>query len=275
MSMPPEPVTEDPGATITLRDPTPNGGPPPPANQPPANQPPPPTPPGYYSEEQVRERLNQARTEEREKLYGARSQEQQELADLRAWRQEQERLRQEHEAEQQRQAEEQRRQTEQEELSSKDLIARREAELRAEMDEQRAYFDAELARERALREKEAELTQLLTYRERAIAANAEHILPELADYISGTTQQEIDASIQQAIERTQSVLQNFRSVGQEQLRQAPGVSTRSPAVGPEAMLGGTRSFSAEEIADWSMADYMKYRSQLPPGRAGSSDRGLF
>jgi hypothetical protein len=273
MSMPGEPILDQGG--VTLREPPENHNDP--RFQPPANQPPPPAnqPPRVYTEDEVRERLNQARSEEREKLYPARSQEQQELADLRAWKTEQERLRQEHEAEQQRLAEETRRQSEQEELSSKELIARREAELRAEMEQQRAYFDAELAREKALREKEAEFSQLVQYRERAISANIEHILPELVDYISGTSQQEIDTSIQQAIERTQSVLQNFRAVGQEQGRQAPGVSTRSPAVGPEAMLGGTRSFSAEEIADWSMADYMKYRSQLPPGRAGSSDRGLF
>lgn len=239
-------------------------------------------PEGYYTEEQLRERLNQARSEERDKLYGNRSQEQRELEELRAFRSEQERLRQEQEAEaqrqaaeQQRQAEEQRRQAEQEELSAKDLIARREAELRAEMDAQRAHYDAELARRDAILEKEREFQALQTYRAQVIAANQENILPEFLDYIDGDSQQAIDASVQRAIERTQSVVQNFRQVAGEQQRGAPGVSTRAPAVGPESMVAGQRTYSAEDIASWSMADYMKNRHLLPPGRAGGSDRGLF
>jgi hypothetical protein len=267
------PPGSDPAGGATLTDPSLNGGDP--RNSFPQNQPPSTLPPGVYTEEQLRERLNQARSEERDKLYGSRAQEMQELAELRAFRENQEKLRQEQEAEQQRLADEQRRQQENEELSAKDLIARREAEIRAEMEAQRAYYDQQLAQRDALLAKEREFAELSAYAERVKAANGDNILPEFIDMVQGNSREEIDRSVEDLINRTQRVLQNMQGVQQEQFRQAPGVSTRAPAVGPESMVGGQRNFSAEEIAQWSMGDYMKYREQLPPGRAGGSDRGLF
>ncbi len=229
----------------------------------------------FYSEDQVRERLNAARSEERAKLYEERAREHEELTRLKK------------EAEQRAEAEaaaiaqalaaeaEAKRLADADELDAKALIARREAELRAEMDAQRSYFQSEIERRDALMEKERMFSELATYRARAIAANADNILPQLQDFVGGDTPQEIDASIAAVIERTASVLQDFRAVSQESQRNMPGVSTRSPAQGPESLIEGQRSFSVADIQNWSMADYVKYRSQLPPGRAGSADRGLF
>lgn len=234
------------------------------------------TPPaGYLTEDEVRERLNRARSEERQKLHDQLEKDRAELARLR--QAEEERTRREAEAEAQRRTEEDnaRRQAEAEELDSKSLIERREAELRAQMEQQRAWFESELATRDAMMEREREFAALETYRAQVTAANEEHILPEFRDLVQGTTREQIDASVADLINRSQAVLANLRQAGMEAGRAAPGVSTRAPAVGPETMAEGRRQLSAEDIRNMSMAEYQQYRSQLPPGRAGGSDRGLF
>ena len=248
----------------------------PPASLITVQEPPPVAPPApVFTEADVRERLNQARSEERQKLYEERQREHEELVRLRQEREVIEAERARVEKERADAAAEAQRRAEEEELGAKDLIAKREAELRAEMEAQRAYFQNALDTEKALREKEAEFAALAQYREQVLAANADLILPQLRDLVQGASREAIDASVQGLIERSQSVLADIRQVGQEQLRSAPGVSTRNPSIGPEAGVEGQRTFSAADIQNWTMAEYQQYRSQLAPGRAGGSDRGLF
>jgi hypothetical protein len=110
-----------------------------------------------------------------------------------------------------------------------------------------------------------------------VAQNADQILPELQDMVTGTTKQEIDESVARLVERSASVINNFRQATEGDPRDVQGVRPWAPAMGPEALLESQRQFSTEEMKNWSMKDYLKYRDQLPTGRAAGAqgDRGLF
>lgn len=223
----------------------------------------------------TREDIEKARTQERDKVYGDRQAEREELARLRAEKEERERRDADAQAQSQKEADDARRAHEETELSARELIERRESELRAEMQAQREHYDAELARRDAIMQREREFAELSQYQSQVVAQNADLIVPELQDMVSGNTREEIDASVARLVERSASIIQNFQAVGAESRRLAPGASTRAPAVGPESMVQGQRTLTAQEIADMPMSEYQQIRPQLGPGRAGRSDGGMF
>lgn len=237
-------------------------------------------PPNYrgsiYTEDDLRARIEAGRREEREKLYRDRDSEREELARLRSVEEQRVAAEAQRKSEQESAEEASRRQAEAEELDAKALIERRAQEMDARMEAQQARFEEELARRDAMLEKEREYAALEVYRSKVVAANADQILPELQDMVQGDSRAEVDASIARLVERSASVLNNFRQASEVDPRTLPGVSPRAPAQGPENLLDGQRTFSAEEMRNWSMKDYAKYRDQLPTGRSsGTGDRGLF
>lgn len=225
----------------------------------------------YFTEEDI----NRARTEERDKLYGQRETERTELARLKAEQTAREAKEAQIAQELELTQEANRRAIEEQEMDAKTLIARREAEWEARFKDTESRFQRELDQRDAIMAKEAEFQQLQTYKAQAVAANADMILPELAQWIQGNSQAEVDAAVARAIETTNSVLGNLRQVNDEQVRLAPGVPARAPALGPEAFVAGQRQLSQQDIADMPMADWAKIRGQLGPGRGGAQGRGMF
>lgn len=252
---------------FTLTDP-PVPPPPEPLGQPPA---PLPGPGRLFSEEDI----NRARTEEREKLYSEREKDRAELARLSAESAERERQAEQAQAAVDAAAEAERRRKDAEELDAKSLIEKRDQEWEQRIAQMDEHFRSELATRDALLAKEREYSELSSYIAQAVAANADNILPELVDFVGGNNVAEVDASLARVVERSASVLENFRQAGAVARQAAPGISPRAPAIGPDSMVAGQRTFSPEDIANWSMADYQQYRDQLPPGKAGRSDRGMF
>jgi hypothetical protein len=126
-------------------------------------------------------------------------------------------------------------------------------------------------------EQERRLAALEQYRVRIVAENADQILPELQDLVTGNSEEEINRSVTVMVERTARIMANVADATQTDPRMVQGVPPRAPAMGPESLVGGQRTFSAQELRDMPLSEYAKIRDQLPTGRAGTGngDRGLF
>jgi hypothetical protein len=135
-------------------------------------------------------------------------------------------------------------------------------EYKSEQESRFADLIAERDRERALREREAEYARVAEYRARRMAEESNEIAPQLLDYISGSSEEEIEHSIQTAKAKTAQILEE---VAQAQLGQRRQTSPPVSGIPPVDMLGGQeqqRSLSAEDIRNMDMSEYQQYRSQL-------------
>lgn len=132
----------------------------------------------------------------------------------------------------------------------------------SDQDRRFSELEAERDRERALRERESEFSRVVEYRARRMAEESSMIAPQLLDYISGTTEEQIEQSIEMAKAKTAQILEE---VSQAQLGQRRQTSPSISGVPPVDMMGGgeqQRSLSAEDIRNMDMSEYQQYRSQL-------------
>lgn len=242
---------------------------------PPTQYSPPPTPPNQYF---TVEDLEKARREERDKLYGriTRTDErfrtlEDELKQLQTDRDsriaEEARRREEAEAELRRQREN--------DMDAKQLIAEKEKEWQAQLEQ----IKQQQATQEAMHAKEREFMALKSYRDRRAAEEQANgtVGPELLEFISGSSEQEIENSIVKLRAKTDSILKGVRE-GQQQSRAAlPGVSLTGapPSGGPlDNISGQQRQYTAEDIAKMSMPEYEKFRRQIGVDGAGSN-QGLY
>jgi dsDNA-specific endonuclease/ATPase MutS2 len=153
------------------------------------------------------------------------------------------------------------------ELSAAQLIEKRSAEWQARID----AIERQRLEDKAIFDREREFQELRLYTTQAVDAVRDQIEPRLLDYISGTTREEVDASIQLAIQKTEAIgadirdLQTSSRAGQLGVRPGPPPVTQFDAPASDGQL------SAEDIAGMSMADYVKFRQ----GRIPSTGQGLF
>lgn len=139
-------------------------------------------------------------------------------------------------------------------------------------------IETERATERAVNEREQEFLRLQSYIEQQRNANQENIVPELLDLITGTTQEEVDASVSTLVARSESIVANITAAQGAPAPVAPprGASVTAPPVGPADTQQDQRSFTAEEIAAMPMNEYAKYRERLLQSNARSvQERGLY
>jgi hypothetical protein len=96
----------------------------------------------------------------------------------------------------------------------------------------------------------------------------DRIAPELREFVTGTTETEIDQAIQRATEKTSSILQ---SAGLQPPRQQPG--------GPfEADLRGGYGdghVADLDVAAMSMAEFAEFRRMAGLGQSRQDDNGIF
>jgi hypothetical protein len=145
-------------------------------------------------------------------------------------------------------------------MEAKDLIA----QVRAEMEQKIASERDERERAWALLEKEREFTQLSEWRSQRLAAEdvRNEIAPSMLRFVSGTTPEEIEASIANAKAATSETLAEIQAAQQQQWNAMPGVSPRAPAMGPIEQQPGQRSYSPDEIKAMSMAEWQRVRPQM-------------
>jgi hypothetical protein len=217
--------------------------------------------------------LQKAREQEKSKLYGqietlTKGQE--------AMNDELTRLREEREARQQAEqakrdaAEAEARKQAEDEMDVRALLQAKETEweqkfLRMQEDQQR---------DRALLDRERQYTELVEYRNQRVQEMADEIIPELRDLVTGSTPQEIDASLAGLAERSNKIIESATSAAQAARRDMRGTQVTAPAMGPlEQSSGQPSSFTAAEIADMDPATYAKHRASLL-NLASAAKRGL-
>lgn len=226
----------------------------------------------FYSEEEYKAALSKVRQQEREKLYPqiSKSDEktqamQAELKELRAFQRKQEKA----ETDRQKAVEAERKKREEAELSARELVEKRQAEYEARL----AQFQAEQDQKVALMEKELQFSRLQSYIQQRVAEESDFIAPELADYVTGNTQEEVEASIDRVKQKTAMLVENMKSAGVRQRSQMTGVA---PSAGTNGVTPldepGDRQLSPEDISGMGMGEFAKLRERLGMGGSG---QGLF
>lgn len=216
----------------------------------------------------TQEDIERIRKEEKDKLYKSIEDMKSQVSNLTKEREEREAAL----KKQQEDAEAAARAKAEEEMSAKQLLQQKEQEW-----EQRfQQIEEDRQRSDALLEREREFSQLQEYRTQRLAAESENIMPELLDYVTGLSKEEIDASIALAIEKTNAVVGNFQQAAQQQRQQAKGASITSPPTGPiEDTQQGYETMSADDIRGMDMATYAKNRDRLMKAASNNRNRGLF
>lgn len=210
--------------------------------------------------------IAKVRQEEKDKLYGRiedlSSQMQVFQEQQRAAEAERERLEQE--------AADARRLQEEGEMEVRDLLAKREKEWNDQLAERDARYEAD----RAVFERERQLADTELYRRDRMAQEAEFILPELREFITGNTPDEIDASIEAMKLRTESIFQNLAAAEPPQAPFQPrGAAPTAPPVGPMEQLPNYQSLTPDDIRTMDMETYKRYRDSLLAATSPANRRG--
>ena len=131
-----------------------------------------------------------------------------------------------------------------------------------------------LFRSFALLEQERKFAELQAYRQQAIETNRDNIIPQLVDYIQGDTPEEINASIEGLVSRSNSILESAQNAMQQQRREMPGARVTAPGVGPLETNSEPRQFTAADIASMPMNEYAKIRGSILSARAQGKTSGI-
>jgi dsDNA-specific endonuclease/ATPase MutS2 len=227
----------------------------------------------FFSQEEVNQLLESARTQEKDKLYPTISKADErskameaELKELRKFQKAQEKI----EADRLKAVEDAQKAKEEAEMSAKDFAA----QARAEMEARVAQLQAENEQRIALMEQEVKYSKLQAYIQQRVAQEANNIVPELIDFISGETPEAVEASIETLKVKSAAIAEAARNAGVRQRTLTPGVAPVSGANGVTPLdQPGDRQYSAEDIRGMSMQEFAAFRKKvnMPSG----SGRGLF
>jgi ElaB/YqjD/DUF883 family membrane-anchored ribosome-binding protein len=155
------------------------------------------------------------------------------------------------------------------EMDVRTLLETKEKEWASKIEAER------LERERAfaLLEREREYAELSTYLNRRINEEQENIAPELIDMITGNNVDEIEQSITRLREKTSKLLESAQQAIQAQRRDMTGTRTTLPPTLENN--SDQQSYTPEQIASMSVADYAKNRSRLLGSAATERNKGIF
>jgi len=211
------------------------------------------------------EDVERIRQEERAR-YAAEQQRADQLQDELAAYRKAEEDRQAAEAKTQRDAQRAAKKKEEEEMELRDLIQRKDQEWETRLQEERQ----ERERAFAMLEQERRHASLQTYMSQRMATEAENIMPELRDLVSGNTTEEIDQSISLLVQKTNDIKSGVVN-GLRQVNAArPTVGVTAPPVGPMETSGTTRTYTADELKAMTPEEYAAERDNLL--RAASQSR---
>jgi len=231
--------------------------------QPPQQQQPPPQPQERLF---TAEEVETFRQQEKDKLYGRLDEMGEQLRSVLQEREAEqaERARLAEEAEAARTAKEE------SELDLRALIEKRDKE----WSERLEAIEQASAAERAIFDQERRLNELIEYRRARVDQEQEYLLPELRDFVSGSTPEEIDQSIEVLKQRSEIISANFAAAAQQQ--QQPfrgGVMPSTPPVGPLEQLPSYEQLSPEQIEAMDMDTYKRHRTQLLQAASQQQRRG--
>lgn len=169
------------------------------------------------------------------------------------------------------------RQREVDELSAKDLLTKREEEFNLklqdiESDYRRRFEEIESQRQaqEAILEKERHLQNLNAYRQRRMQEEAESIIPELIDLVSGSSEDEIETSIAVLRDRSSAIIESIQQATAQQQGRLRGAPVTAPPVGPMETQMEYQTLTADDIRNMSMDQYEKMRDRLLNARSSRS-----
>lgn len=148
------------------------------------------------------------------------------------------------------------------ELTASERIENLLLEQRQTMDQRFQAIEQERDTERALREKENQFAQLSLYKETQLREHTDDIVPQLMDFVRGNTEAEIDASIQQVVQRSAEIAAEVQARQTQQFRSTAPPPTGAPVRDPLAGEGETRSLTPEDIRNMTMEEYQASRPQI-------------
>lgn len=230
----------------------------------------PPAPSSSNSRLFTEDEMANARREEKDKLYNKLNKLEQELETIRLEREEAARIvRDAAEAE-----DRARREREEAEMSAKELVAKKEDELNARLNTAQSEWEqkfqalqAESEARAALLEKERTFQELQSYKNRRLSEESENIIPELlevdADAIKGETVEEIEASIQRAVNVSSAIMQKVQPLLQQAQQRPRGISATG-AIPGGPMDNGTEQqvITQADIKAMSMDQWAQVRGRL-------------
>jgi hypothetical protein len=232
------------------------------------NQPPPQQQPPQQPAERLftAEEVEAFRQQEKDKLYGRLDEMGEQLKSVLQEREteREERQRLADEAEQARVAKDE------SEMEVRALIEKRDKEWTERLE----AIEQASAAERAVFDQERRLNELIEYRRARVDQEGEYLLPELRDFVSGSTPEEIDQSIEVLKQRSEIISANFAAAAQQQ--QQPfrgGVMPSTPPVGPLEQLPSYEQLSPEQIEAMDMDTYKRHRTQLLQAASQHQRRG--
>ena len=145
-----------------------------------------------------------------------------------------------------------------EEMDLRQLLDTRDAE----WTERFKTVEERAAQAEAIVEMERKYQALEQYKANKLQAVGDGIIPDLLAYVGGNDEAEIDRSIEEAIQRSNSILGAIRQSQQQQAQQMRGASVTAPAAGPMENQMEQQPVSAADIRNQDMAWYARNRGQL-------------
>lgn len=155
------------------------------------------------------------------------------------------------------------------ELSAKELLLKKEDEfnqrissVEKEWQERLSSIESQRQAQEALLEKERRIQEINAYRNSRMQDEADNIIPELQDLVSGSSEEEIENSIAVLKERSNAIIESIQqatAASQGRLRGAP---VTAPPVGPMETQTEYQQLTAEDIRNMPMDQYMKMRDRL-------------
>lgn len=153
-----------------------------------------------------------------------------------------------------------------EEMELRDLIAKKDIEWEAKLEEERQARQQALA----LVEQERRHAGLQSYLSQQMMEKGELIAPQLRKLVAGNSEQEIDIKISELIDISESLLGDTQQLLQRQNAQRPTVGVTAPPIGPVEMTPATRTYTPDDIKALTPEEYAAQRESLL--RAASNSR---
>jgi hypothetical protein len=224
--------------------------------------------------DELADKLAKAREQEKNKLYPQMEKMREELAALKSA--EQERIAQEDARKEQRrqrdaEAAAQKKREEEETLELRDLLSKKEAEWQLQLEEERNEREKAFA----LLDREREFQELQQYRAQRVEQERDNIIPDLIDMVQGNNVDEVEQSINALKTKSANIFDSVAQAAQASRKEMQGSRITVPASGPLDNDSDSRSYSPENIAEMSLADYAKNRSKLLGGASNNRGQGLF
>lgn len=147
------------------------------------------------------------------------------------------------------------------ELEEMDLRTRLET---MEQTTQQRFMQLEEERKmaEAMLEQERQLSALVQYRSEKLREYGAQIMPQLLDFVTGNSPEEIDAAIVAMVERTNSIVSDVQTVQNQNYTSMRGAAVTAPGGAPQELSPQTQTFTAEQIRAMSPQVYAQNQAQL-------------